>query len=53
MIVRYTNEEAQRRGDQSFSITLSELETFLALQYAREGIYGKNHVFIAWLLSCR
>ena len=42
MICRYTNEEAQRRGDEQFTVSLAELETFIGLQYAR-GIYGKDH----------
>ena len=42
MICRYTNEEAQRRGDEQFTVSLAELETFIELQYAR-GIYGKDH----------
>ena len=41
-IVKYTTEEAHRRGDTNFSLTLSELEAFIALQYGR-GLYGKNH----------
>ena len=42
MICRYTNEEAQRRDDKQFTVSLAELETFIELQYAR-GIYGKDH----------
>ena len=41
-IVKYTNDEATRRGEENFSLTLPELEAFIALQYAR-GLYGKNH----------
>lgn len=41
-IVKYTNDEATRKGEENFSLTLSELEAFIALQYAR-GLYGKNH----------
>ena len=41
-IVAYTNEEAERRGESNFSLQLPELESFLALMYAR-GLYGKNH----------
>jgi hypothetical protein len=41
-IVKYTNEEAKRQGEEDFLLTLSELEAFIALQYAR-GLYGKNH----------
>ena len=40
--VKYTTEEAHRRGDTNFSLSLSDLEAFIALQYAR-GLYGKNH----------
>ena len=42
MVCRYTNEEAQRRGDEQFTVSLAELEMFIELQYAR-GIYGKDH----------
>ena len=42
MICRYTNKEAQRRGDEQFTVSLAKLETFIGLQYAR-GIYGKGH----------
>ena len=41
-IVKYTTEEAHQRGDTNFSLSLSDLEAFIALQYAR-GLYGKNH----------
>ena len=51
MICRYTNEEAQRRGDEQFTVSLAELETFIGLQYAR-GIYGKDH-HVAFLSSKR
>ena len=40
-IVKYTNDEATRRGEENFSLTLPELEAFIALQYAR-GLYGKT-----------
>ena len=42
MICGYTNEEAQRRDDEQFTVSLAELETFIELQYAK-GIYGKDH----------
>ena len=51
MISRYTNEEAQRRGDEQFTVSLAKLETFIELQYAR-GIYGKDHP-VAFLWSKR
>ena len=41
MICRYTNEEAQRRGDDQFTVSLADLEKFIGLQYAR-GIYGQG-----------
>ena len=41
-IVKYTTEEAHQRGDMNFSLSLSDLEAFIALQYTR-GLYGKNH----------
>ena len=41
-IVKYTSEKAHRRGDTNFSLSLSDLEAFIALQYARR-LYGKNH----------
>ena len=41
-IVKYTCEEAQRRGATSFLLDLQKLEAFISLQYAR-GIYGKGH----------
>ena len=41
-IVKFTTAEAIRRGDVDFSLSLDELETFIALQYAR-GLYEKNH----------
>ena len=34
-ICRYTNKEAQRRGDKQFTVSPAELETFIGLQYAR------------------
>ena len=46
MICRYTNEEAQRRGDEQFTVSLAELETFIGLQYAR-GIYGKDIPYLS------
>ena len=42
MIYRCTSEEAQRRGDEQFTVSLADLETFIKLRYAR-GIYGKGH----------
>ena len=48
-IVKYTNEEAQRRGATSFLLDLQKLEAFIGLQYAR-GIYGKGHP-VAFLWS--
>ena len=51
MICRYTNEEAQRRGDEQFNVSLAELEMFIGLQYARV-IYGKDHP-VAFLWSKR
>ena len=51
MICRYTNKEAQRRGDDQFTVSLADLETFIRLQYAR-GIYGKGHP-VAFLWSKR
>ena len=41
-IVKYATEEAHRSGDINFSLTLSELEAFIALQYSRS-LYGNNH----------
>ena len=51
MICRYANEKAQRRGDQQFTVSLAESETFIRLQYAK-GIYGKDHP-VAFLWSKR
>ena len=51
MICRYTNEDAQRRGDEQFTASLAELKTFIGLQYDR-GIYGKVHP-VAFLWSKR
>ena len=51
MICRYTNEEAQRRDDEQFIVSLAELKTFIGLQYAR-GIYGKDYP-VAFLWSKR
>ena len=31
MICRYTNEEAQRKGNEQFTVSLTELETFIGL----------------------
>ena len=39
MICRYTNEKAQRRGNEQFTVSPAELKTFIGLQYER-GIYG-------------
>ena len=41
-IVKYTTEEAHRRGDTIFFLTPRELEAFISLQYGR-GLYRKNH----------
>ena len=41
-ICRYISEEAQRRGNEQFTVSPAELETFIGLQHAR-GIYGKDH----------
>ena len=51
MICRYTDKEAQRRGDDQFTVSLADLETFIGLQYVRV-IYGKSHP-IAFLWSKR
>ena len=51
MICRYTNKEAQRRGDDQFTVSLADLEMFIGLQYAR-GIYGKGRP-VAFLWSKR
>ena len=51
MICRYTNEEAQRRGDEQFIVSLPDLETFIEFQYAVR-IYGKRHP-VAFLWSKR
>ena len=48
-ITKFTTGEAVRCGDVDFSLTLDELESFIALQYAR-GVYGKNHP-VAFLWS--
>ena len=42
IICRYTNEEAQRRGDDQFTVSLADLETFIGLQYAKWSC-GKDH----------
>ena len=49
LITKFTTDEAVRCGDVDFSLTLNELESFIALQYAR-GVYGKNHP-VAFLWS--
>ena len=41
-MVKYATEEAHRKGDTNFSLSLNELEAFITLQYPR-GLYGKNH----------
>ena len=41
-IAKFITEEAVHRGDIEFSLSLDELESFVALQYAR-GLYEKNH----------
>ena len=41
-ITKFTTDEAVRCGDVDFSLTLDELESFIALQYAR-GVYEKNY----------
>ena len=51
VICRYTNKEAQQRGDDKFTVSLADLETFIGLQRAR-GIYGKGHP-VAFLWSKR
>ena len=51
MICRYTNKEAQRRGDEQFTVSLADLETFIGLQCARR-IYDKGHP-VAFLRSKR
>ena len=51
IICRYTNEEAQRRSDEQFTLRLAELETFIGIQYAG-GIYGKDHL-VAFMWSKR
>ena len=51
MICRYTNEEAQRIGDEQFIVSPAELKTFIGLQFEK-GIYGKDHP-IAFLWSKR
>ena len=35
-IVKYTTKEARGRGDTNFSLTLSKLEAFIALQYGKD-----------------
>ena len=40
-IVKYTTEEGHRKGDTNFSLSLNEIEAFIALQYVR-GLFGKN-----------
>ena len=51
MIWRYTIEEAQRRSNEQFAVSLADIETFIGLQYAR-GFYGKGHP-VAFLWSKR
>ena len=51
VICRYTNKEAQRKGDEQFTVSPAELETFIGLHYAR-GIYGKDYP-VAFLWSKR
>ena len=41
LIQTHTNREA-RKTDPNFSLTMEQLEVFIALQYTR-GIYGKHH----------
>ena len=48
-ITKFTTDEVVRCGDVDFSLTLDELESFIALQYARD-VYGKNHP-VAFLWS--
>ena len=48
-ITKFTTDEAVRCGDVHFSLSLDELESFIALQYAR-GVHGKNHP-VAFLWS--
>ena len=42
-IVKFTNEEAKRRGDEEFRPSVDKLESFIALQYGLN-LYGKNHL---------
>ena len=51
MICRCTNKEAQRRGDNHFTVSLANLETFIGLQYA-SGVYARGHP-VAFLWSKR
>ena len=48
-ITKFATDEAVRCGDVDFPLTLDELESFIALQYAR-GVCGKNHP-VAFLWS--
>ena len=48
-ITKFTTDEAIRREEVDFSLSLDELESFIALQYAR-GVYRKNHP-VAFLWS--
>ena len=40
-IAKFTTEETVRRGDIDFSLSLNELESFIAQRYAKE-LYKKN-----------
>ena len=51
MICRYMNKEAQQSGDDQFTVSLADLETFIGLQYARR-IYGEGFP-VAFLWSKR
>ena len=51
MICRYTKEEAQRRVDEQFTVSLADSKTFIELQYAK-GFCGKGHP-VAFLWSKR
>ena len=48
-MTKFATDEAIRRVDVDFSLTLGELESVIALQYAR-GVYGNNHP-VAFLWS--
>ena len=49
-IVKYTTEMAHRREDTNFSLTLRELEVFIALQYSR-GLYGKKIILCGFFTT--